>query len=337
MKLDEKYISIALRLAEKGRGATSPNPVVGAVIVKHGFIVGRGWHEFVGGPHAEINAIKDAGEKSRGADLFVTLEPCSTQGRTPPCTDAIIKAGIKTVVYGISDPNPRHSGRADEILRKAGIEVRHPVLEEKCHVSNEAFFKWISSKMPFLTLKLAMTLDAKIADFRGVSKWITSPTTRRRVQRLRLSSDAILVGAETVRRDRPSLTVRDFKRKVQPMRLVASTNLDIASAKKIFSSSRDGGEIRVINAKKKEQWLDVLKKLGEENISSILVEGGAKLASSLLQYGLIDKLEFHYAPMILGKGYDALQIPKRILSAGLKLKNAKFAKSGPDIIVTGYL
>ncbi len=330
-------MSIALSLAEKGRGSTSPNPVVGAVLVKDGRIVGRGWHRVAGGPHAEVFALRAAGRDARGATLYVNLEPCCTQGRTPPCTTAIINAGVAKVVYGISDPNPLHSGRADKILHAAGVEVEHPLLENECRAINETFFKWIGSGIPFVTLKLALTLDAKIADFKGVSKWITSEETRRRVQRLRLASDAILIGAETLRHDHPSLTVRDFKAWRQPIRIVASSSLSPESAEKLFSAEMIGGDIRIVNARTKKQWLASLRKLGAEGITSILVEGGAKIAAELLDLDLVDKIELHYAPLVLGLGArDALPVKKRILSKALRMKNASFAASGPDMIFTAY-
>ncbi len=329
-------MSYALRLAEKGRGTTSPNPVVGAVLVKDGKIISEGWHEFPGGPHAEIIALEKAGKNSKGATLYVTLEPCSSYGRTPPCSDAIIKAGISRVVYGIDDPNPKHSGRAEKILKNAGIQVHHPLMEEDCFHANEAFFKWIKTGYPFLTLKLAISLDAKIANSNGFSRWITSEKTRRRVQKLRLASDAILIGSETLRKDKPSLTIRDFKVKRQPLRLVASANLDLDEAKKLFSSA-SGGEIRIIKARTRDEWIFELKKLGKENITSILVEGGAKLSKTLIEFNLIDKIELHCAPILIGHGaIEAFQIEEHPVNAPIRFKIAKIAKSGDDFILHLY-
>src|SRR5436190_4655886 len=208
---DEDFIKLALKLARRGHGATSPNPMVGAVLVKGGEIIGRGWHRGAGAPHAEVEAIRDAerrGQNPKGATFYVTLEPCCTQGRTPPCTQAIIGAGIKRVVVGATDPNPLHSGRAFEILKHAGIPVIHGVLTRQCEELNEAFNHWIVHRTPFVTVKAAMTLDGKIATAGGESKWITGAKARAHGMRLRQGADAILVGINTILADNPSLTVR---------------------------------------------------------------------------------------------------------------------------------
>ena len=200
---------LALRLARRGFGATSPNPLVGAVLVKNKKIIGRGWHQRAGWPHAEIEALRDAqnsGRNPRGATLYVTLEPCCTHGRTPPCTDAIIFAGIKCVVIGATDPNPKHAGKGFKILRRAGIEVVHGILADDCAKLNEAFNHWIVRRTPFVTVKAAMTLDGKIATAGGQSKWITGEKARAHGMKLRQGSDAILVGINTIIADDPSLT-----------------------------------------------------------------------------------------------------------------------------------
>ncbi len=334
---DEQYMAMAIRLAEKGRGQVSPNPMAGALLVKNGGIVGSGWHRRAGGAHAEINAINSAGKAAaRGAYLYVTLEPCCTYGRTPPCVDAIITAGIKKVICGVSDPNPKHSGKGFEILGKAGIEIKTGVLEEKCRKLNESFFKWIVEGMPFVTLKLAMTLDGRIADFSGASKWITCEKTRKRVQKLRLSSDAILIGGNTLRADKPSLTVRDFRKERQPLRIVASRTMTAAEAEKLFDSA--GGEVRALKASSRSEWLNALKKLGKENITSILVEGGGMLASELIDNQLVDKIELHFAPLILGSelAAPAFRGKNRKLADAVKLLNLKLEHSGGDIILSGY-
>src|SRR5579862_5380532 len=208
---DIQFMRLALRLARRGYGATSPNPMVGAVLVKNGEIIGHGWHRKAGGPHAEIEALHDAqdqGHSPRGATLYVTLEPCCTHGRTPPCTDAIIAAGIKRVVAGATDPNPKHAGRGFEILRRAEIKVVHEILTQECTRLNEAFNHWIVHRTPFVIVKAAMTLDGKIATASGESKWITGEKTRAAGMKLRQDSDAILVGVNTILADDPSLTVR---------------------------------------------------------------------------------------------------------------------------------
>src|SRR6266850_285940 len=211
MRTELQYMRLALRLARRGYGVTSPNPMVGAILVKRGRIIGSGWHRHAGLPHAEIEAIRDAqrrGHSPRGATLYVTLEPCCTHGRTPPCTEAIIAAGIKKVIVGATDPNPRHSGRAFAILKRGSVEVAHGVLEETCQQLNEAFNHWIVHHTPFVTIKAAMTLDGKIATASGESKWITGARARACGMKLRQGADAILVGVNTILADDPSLTAR---------------------------------------------------------------------------------------------------------------------------------
>src|SRR5665213_3718258 len=215
---DAQFMRLALRLARRGGGATSPNPVVGAVLVKGGKTIGRGWHRRAGLPHAEIEALRDAqkrGQNPRGATLYVTLEPCCTHGRTPPCTDAVIAAGIKRVLVGATDLNPKHSGRAFKIFQCAGIEVVHGILAVECARLNEAFNHWIVHRTPFVTVKAAMTLDGKIATAGGESKWITGEPARAHGMKLRRDSDAILVGVNTVLADNPSLTARNQKSEVR--------------------------------------------------------------------------------------------------------------------------
>src|SRR5437879_6182929 len=205
------YMSLALRLARRGYGTTSPNPMVGAVLVKTGRIIGRGWHHRAGEPHAEIEALLDAkkrGNNPKGATLYVTLEPCCTHGRTPPCTDAIIAAGIRKVVVGATDPNPQHRGKAFKLLERAGISVAEGLLAEECERLNETFNHWIVHRTPFITVKAAMTLDGKIATATGESKWITSEAARAHAMHLRRGADAILVGVNTVLLDDPGLTIR---------------------------------------------------------------------------------------------------------------------------------
>src|ERR1700691_1302085 len=220
---DAQFMRLALRLARRGCGATSPNPMVGAVLVKGGKIIGRGWHHRAGLPHAEIEALRDAikhGHDPCGATLYVTLEPCSTHGRTPPCTDAIIAAGIKKVVIGATDPNPRHAGRAFKLLRRAKVEFAQGILADECARLNEAFNHWIVHRTPFVTVKSAMTLDGKIATASGESKWITGEKARAHGMKLRQGSDAILVGINTILADNPSLTVRTKNKKLCRHRII---------------------------------------------------------------------------------------------------------------------
>ena len=333
----EKYMLEALELAEKGWGQTSPNPLVGAVVVKHGKIIGRGYHHRAGEAHAEVNALHDAGKKAQGADIYVTLEPCSTFGRTPPCTQAIIDAGIKRVFVGSVDPNPAHAGKGLEILREAGIETASGIEKQACDKLNEAFFCWITSGKPFVILKMAMTLDGKIATAGGESKWITGPAAREQVQHLRKWCDAIMVGGETVRQDSPGLIVRGIDTVwKQPQKLIATRSMDDNDLLKYFPDK----SARAVRCSSSAEWHDLLIELGKENITGLLIEGGGELAAEALNAEIVDKIEFHIAPKILG-GKDS-----RPVVGGenpLTLEDAKFLRDykleivGDDIIVSGYI
>lgn len=328
----------ALALAERAWGRTSPNPMVGSLIVKNGRIVGRGFHERAGAPHAEVNALKDAGDKAQGADLYVTLEPCSTTGRTPPCTEAIIKADVKKVFIGSLDPNPKHAGAGVDILRKAGIDVVSGIEEEKCRRLNEAFFKWIVTGKPFVLLKMAMTLDGKIATASGDSKWVTGPIARSRVQKLRQWCDAIMVGGETVRQDHPSLNVREPSDwPCQPRRFVASNKF---SEKELFEIMPSGRKPELARPSSESAWNELLLRLGSENVTALLIEGGGELAASALSAGVVDKVEFHIAPKILGGRNSRAVVggaDPGALAKALELKEVSVEKLGADISVTGYL
>lgn len=335
----------ALTLAKKGFGKTSPNPLVGAVIVKNGKILGEGYHKRAGTAHAEINAITDAGGKNcHGATLFVTLEPCSTTGRTPPCTEAIIAAKFAKVVIGCLDPNPDHAGKAIKILNKAGIETAVGIEEEKCRNLNSAFFHWIQTGRPLVLLKMAMTLDGKIATLTGESQWITGAEARKRVQQLRKWADAVMIGGGTAKKDRPSLNVRSAKLPDlplrnwnQPERIIASRSLTTEKAAKLLKA---GNPPIIVSAKDRNDWLKVLKKLGKNNITALLVEGGGELAAAMLQAGVINKVEFHIAPKILG-GRNSRPViggdSPAALADALTLKNVKIKKIGEDICVAGDL
>lgn len=329
------FMRLALYQALRAWGRTNPNPLVGSVIVKRNDILGRGFHRQAGTPHAEINAIAAAGDEARGADLYVTLEPCSTTGRTPPCTDAIIKAGIKRVFVGALDPNPLHAGRGIEILRNAGIEVFFGVMSESCSRLNEAFFKWITTRVPFVILKMAMTLDGKTATEQGFSKWITGPAARMRVQKLRRWADAVMVGGETARIDRPSLNVRNpAEWPSQPRRIIASSSLTAEDAFKLLPAGRAP---EIFNYKE-ESWADFLVRLGSENVTSLLIEGGSELAAAALNAGIVDRIEFHVAPLLLGgktsRPVVGGQNPLSIEDA-FALKNLSVRKLGRDFIFTG--
>lgn len=370
---------MALRLARRGLGHTSPNPMVGALLVRSGQILGRGWHRRAGEPHAEIEALHDAqrhGHSPRGATLYVTLEPCSTRGRTPPCVEAIQAAGIRRVVAGATDPNPRHSGRGFALLRSAGIEVVEGVLAEECARLNEAFNHWIVHRTPFVTVKAAMTLDGKIATAKGESKWITGPAARAHAMRLRFTADAVLVGINTILADDPSLTVRAADathapdRVLKPLRRIvldsmARTPLDArvvsdpyaawttvviskrAPQRRVAALSR---RVRVLVAPLAPagreagapqldlRWL--MERLGAEEVTHLLVEGGGQVNASFLFGGLAHRIAFYYAPKILG-GRNAL---KAVAGSGardwreiLKLRQVRWRRLGEDLLLTARL
>ncbi len=332
MTMDSLYMRRALELARKAIGCTTPNPVVGAVIVKDGAVLGEGYHTKAGAPHAEIEAIRSAGDAElAGSTLYVTLEPCSSWGRTPPCTDAIVQHGFARVVIGSTDPNPRHAGAGIDLLRSKGIEVVSGVEETACRRLNEAFFKWITTGTPFVLLKLALTLDGRIATETGNSQWITGPAARQRVQELRRWADAVMVGAGTFRADSPRLTVRDGDGNdvKEPLRIVASRS-KIACA--------PGWE--QVSLENRTDWISFLKGLGERPVLSLLLEGGGELAASALNAGVVDKIEFHYAPKILGGvrsrpavgGYNPAT-----LAEAFRVEEMEITKIGPDFSITGYV
>ncbi|HVU27793.1 MAG TPA: bifunctional diaminohydroxyphosphoribosylaminopyrimidine deaminase/5-amino-6-(5-phosphoribosylamino)uracil reductase RibD [Verrucomicrobiae bacterium] len=362
-KSAEIFLREALRLAQRGLGATSPNPTVGAILVKSRKIIGRGRTAPAGGPHAEIEALRDAQKRKcdpRGAILYVTLEPCSTHGRTPPCTEAIIAAGIKRVVIGVTDPNPRHAGRAFKILRRAGIEVVHGILADECARLNEAFNHWIVHRTPLVTVKAAMTLDGKIATASGESKWITGEKARAYGMKLRQGSDAILVGVNTILADNPSLTARPVQsHKLRRIVLdsLARTPLDskIVSDELahlttvVVSKSAPPNRVQTLSQKvnvlvapTKSQidlrWL--LKKLGAENVTSLLVEGGGEVNASFLLNGLAQRAAFFYAPKILG-GRDAHKAVAgdgvKNLADAIQLHEIEWKKIGDDLLMTALV
>lgn len=338
MKLSyRKFMSLAISLAKRGWGSTSPNPMVGAVLVRNGKIIGKGYHRRAGEAHAEINALRSAGRKTRNSTLYVTLEPCSTFGRTPPCTDAIISAGIKKVVIGCLDPNPRHSGKGVRILKDARIEVVENVLEDECLELNESFFHWITTGRPFILLKMAMTLDGKIATANGDSKWVTGSKARSRVQKLRQRADAVMVGGETARRDKPSLNVRESCNSRQPRRIIVSRKLNVQKLEKILPP---GSGPEIISPKSANDWISEMKRLGKENVTSILVEGGGELAAEMLNAGIVNKIEFHIAPKILGGRNSRPVVGGRnpgSLSEALQLENVSLKKIDGDICISGFL
>jgi len=332
LSFHKKMMQRALNLAEKARGFTAPNPVVGAVIVKNGKIIGEGWHHGAGQPHAEVEAIRSAGKRSlKGADIYVTLEPCCTTGRTPPCTSAIINAGISRVFAGCTDSNGKHAGKGFEILRAAGITVETGILEEKCLQANRAFFHHIQNHKPFVILKMASTLDGKIATVTGNSQWITSELARKRVQKLRKNSDAIIVGAGTYRQDHPSLTIRTESGTVlrTPLRFVATAHPERLE-------KRDGWEY--VDLSTQEQWNCFLEELGKRGVMQLLIEGGGTLAASALAAKAVNEIEFHYAPKILGGAGSRTVCDgenPEFLSEAIPVAEMKITRCGVDFVVTG--
>ncbi len=327
---DDRWMREALAEAARGIGLTSPNPAVGAVVVQNSVPVGRGFHPGPGLPHAEIYALRDAGDAARGATLYVTLEPCSTFGRTPPCTEAIQAAGIARVVIATTDPNPRHAGRGVDILREAGVAVDCGVEETAARELNKAFFRWIVTGKPYVLLKMAMTLDGKIATAAGESKWITCSDTRERVQALRRWADAILVSGETLRRDRPHLNVRSPENwPRQPRRLVASRSMDAAEAARYFTDA-PAPEVCAV-----DDWQAWLAQSGKSGLTALLVEGGGVLSGEMLAHGAVDEVEFHIAPKILGGAHSRTAVAgpdPASLAAALLLESPVVERSGDDLI-----
>lgn len=359
MNADESYMRMALSLAKKGIGSASPNPMVGAVVVKNGKIVGTGYHKKYGDAHAEVNALNEAGSKAKGASLYLNLEPCCHFGKTPPCTDAVIKAGIKRVVAGVVDPNPKVSGKGAGILRDAGIEVKLSVLEEDCRRLNEGFIKRITTGRPFVILKIAASLDGKTATKTKESKWITSEASRHHAHRLRGQVDAIMTGIGTVLADDPLLTPRAGKVKRMPLRVVVDSLLRVPASAKVVGSNTlfvatdkapakaiedlesRGAEVELFKSKKGKVALAlVMEHLGNRGVNSLLVEAGPGLSGSLLEEGLVDKILFFYAPKIIG----GVEAPGMVggggierLSEAVSLKEIKIKRFGEDIMIEGYV
>lgn len=329
--INEKYMRMAIELAKKGAGAVNPNPMVGAVVVKNGEVIGRGYHKFFGGPHAEVYALEEAGEKAEGATIYVTLEPCSHYGKTPPCAKKIIDMGIKNCFIGSSDPNPKVAGKGVAILKEAGIEVVENVLKEECDEVNQVFFKYIKTKIPYLFVKCGITLDGKIALSNGISKWITNSIAREKVQYYRNKFMGIMVGINTVLTDNPSLTAR-IENGVNPFRIIVDPNLQIdenckvvknnedektviiTSKKNLFTEDAENTEIQIKQKRLSEEnkvkfifidgekfsFKEMLEEIGKTGIDSILLEGGETLISLAFEENVIDGGEIFIANKILG-------------------------------------
>lgn len=347
-----KFMSLAVKLSEKGLGTTSPNPVVGCVVVNNGEVVGTGYHARAGGDHAEVAALKAAGEKAVGATVYVTLEPCCTHGRTPPCTDALIASGVKTVVAAVKDPNPAVSGRGFEILRQAGIEVIEGVLESQAALVNRRYLTYMRAGRPFVTLKLALTLDGKIADEKGDSKWISGEDARRDVQELRRLHDAVTVGAGTFLADRPRLTYRLGQAKTPPLTRIIMCGT-VAEARRVIEAGapaqgfvvavpeemevRAGNlmKVRVENGRLAIE--DFLQKLKQAGITSLLVEGGAAVFSDFISKGVYDEVVLYLAPKIFGRGTDAFQLDVSFnVSEPLRLRFHGIEILGEDVKLTYF-
>lgn len=312
---------LALEEAEKGRGRTHPNPAVGALVVSGGRIAGRGHHQKAGLPHAEVNALAAAGQRARGADVYVTLEPCNHQGRTPPCTEALIAAKVRRVFFGSRDPNPRVTGKGAQRLRRAGIEVRAGVLRAECDASNEPFFKFITNGIPWVVLKAAITLDGKLATRAGDSRWISSEQSRRLVHRWRDQLDAVLVGAGTVRADDPRLTVRGVRGGRNPLRVVLG---EIPGRALLL---RQPGE----TLSERGPLRAVLRRLAARGITSVLVEGGARVHGQFLQAGLWDELRLFVAPKIFGN--DGISWAGYAGRKRYTLELRSVDRLGPDLLI----
>lgn len=368
---DQKYMARAINMAKLGEGSASPNPMVGAVVVNAGEIVGEGYHHQYGGPHAEVFALEQAGEKAKGAVLFVNLEPCSHYGKTPPCAKKIIESGIKRVVVAMVDPNPEVAGRGIEMLREGGVKVKLGLLEEEARKINEVFLKYIQSDYPFVFLKKAQTLDGYIASKSGDSKWITNAEARKEGHKLRHKVDAIMVGIGTVLADNPSLTARlEEQEGIDPLRIILDPLLEIPLSAKIINQDSEADTLIICSEnfpparaaaalKKKEKLLnkekvqimtfeteadnyfnlkEVLKSLHSNKISSILVEGGAKLSYTFLKENFVDKFYYFIAPKIYG-GSDGIASfcgrGPEMMSDSTDLKIIEQRNLGDNILLIG--
>ena len=322
-----RHLERALVLAECGRGTTHPNPLVGAVVVRNGEIVGEGWHERAGGPHAEVVALEAAGERARGATLYLTLEPCAHHGRTPPCADAVIAAGIAKVVAAVGDPNPKTDGEGFERLRAAGVEVELPggELERRARRQNEAWRTWVAKGRPFVTYKAAVTLDGRVAAAGGDARWVSGEESRRLVHEFRAASDAVAAGMGTVRAENPKLTARAGGAVRQPRRLAFGRG-----------PLPDGSELELRSG----PLADELERLAAEGVQSLLLEGGPTIAGAFLRAGLIDKLVLFVAPKLVG-GDDAPPLfagpGVRALADAIPLAGLEASPVGEDLLVTAYV
>jgi len=364
---DKRFMKMALELAAKGLGFTSPNPMVGAVIVKDGNVVGKGYHKAAGQAHAEVNAIDDAGMDANGATLYVNLEPCNHTGKTPPCTEKILSAGIRRVVAAMSDPNPDVRGGGLDYLKSRGLKVAIGVCEDQARRLNEVFIKYVKTKRPFTIIKCAATLDGRIATRTGDSKWVTGEAARKFVHRLRHAVDAIMVGVNTVIRDDPMLTTRLNgalqKKGLDPTRVVLDTWLRIPESAKLLRPGSDSDTliicgpsvsgakrgrlekqgVKVMESPLKDGLIDLdglIDRLGALGLTSLLIEGGSRVIASALAAGIVEKILFFFAPKILG-GDDGPPICRGpgpdLMKGCTPVKNIRVRRFGEDVMIEGYI
>jgi diaminohydroxyphosphoribosylaminopyrimidine deaminase / 5-amino-6-(5-phosphoribosylamino)uracil reductase len=360
---DEIFMKDAVGLAVRGRGRTSPNPMVGAVVVKDDEIVGAGYHEYVGGPHAEVNALAGARGKTSDATLYVTLEPCNHQGRTPPCTHAIIRSGVSRVVIGVADPNPHVGGGGADYLRKRGMRVDMGILEDECRLLNQVFLKHVKTGLPYVTLKVAATLDGRIATRTGESRWISNERSRRFVQELRFAADGVLVGISTALADDPQLTVRIRKKppRRQPIRIVLDSQLRLPLASHLVQTARDvpvwvacaenaprereslleAAGVVVLRLPAEDGRVDLrslLKECGGRQLTSLLVEGGGRVLGAFLDQQLADSCYFFYAPKVLGDAEAIPMVqggPRLAMTDALQVHDLRVKRFGEDVMLSG--
>lgn len=362
--MHEHWMSRALMLAEKGRLGVSPNPMVGACVVQGRRLVGEGWHRIFGQAHAEAEALRRAGRQARGATLYVTLEPCSSWGKTPPCVLSIVRAGIRTVVIAMADPNPENHHKGIRFLRNRGIRVITGILKKEAESLNRAFIHWIRTGRPRVTLKMAQSLDGKIATSHGESRWISSLPARGYVQKLRASSDAVLVGTETVLQDNPELIVHSGSRaENKPWRVILDRKIRIPVSSKVFrrgpltlcavservlssrkNVSKISGKGRILlPVREKSGRLDLrdlLDQLGAMGVASLLVEGGGETAWSFLNDGLVQKVIWILAPKLIGGRSSKTSLEGRgiaKLTQAIPVQNMKVSRLGPDWLMEGDL
>ena len=365
---DERFMAQALRLAGRARGRTSPNPMVGSVIVRGDQVVGRGYHRRAGADHAEIAALRDAGEAARGAELYVNLEPCNHCGRTGPCTRAIMDAGVERVVVGMGDPNPLVNGKGIRALRRRGVKVTVGVLKQECRQLNEAFLCYMGLRRPLVTLKTAITLDGRVAAAGGDARWVTGPEARRQGHRMRDQSDVIMVGVGTVLADDPSLTCRDIRGGQDPMRVVVDSRLrtppgaavvqaaaasraptlivttDGAPANRARALEGAGAQVlrlpaeRGVDGKRQVPLADMLTALSDREIVTVMLEGGPRLAGALWSRGLVDRLVAFVAPKVIGDPaalpmLDVGKVP--LMAQATDLEDVKVRRVGVDMMISG--